>query len=162
MEFLSLLQNWSNAVADGDGAGFAALFSEDGQYDDVFYGRFMGRTQIADMLENRFHRDASDFVWEMIDPVATDTVGYARWRFSYTSKLPHIAGKRILMDGAGYFQLSGGLVRHYEDVAKIGEVLQQLEFPAAKQHRLLQKMTETQRLQFDPYLHLIAQEKSVS
>jgi hypothetical protein len=59
------MDDFAEAAVAGDGARFAALFTEDGCYHDVFYGLFEGRAAIADMLENRFHRDAENFRWDM-------------------------------------------------------------------------------------------------
>ena len=142
--FTELLDAFTAAVAAGDGAQFSALFTEDGVYDDVFYGEYHGREAIAQMLEGRFHRDGENFVWRMIDPVDDGATGYARWRFSYDCKLPHIKGKRIFMDGVGLFQLRDGLIARYEDAARTAELLEQLQMPADKQGKVIHKMLKKQ------------------
>ena len=75
--FADLLDEFCAAVAAGDGARFAALFTEDGEYDDVFYGLHKGRAAIGAMLEGMFHRDGRDFCWQMIRAPAP-----AAWRTS--------------------------------------------------------------------------------
>jgi len=142
--FVELLQDFTAAVATGDGTRFAALFTTDGVYDDVFYGEFHGREAIAGMLEGLFHRDGENFRWEMIDPVSDGSHGYARWRFSYDCKLPHLAGKRIFMDGVGLFQLRDGRIARYEDCARTAELLQQMEMPAGKRERVVEKLLDRQ------------------
>lgn len=142
--FVTLLDDFCAAVADGDGERFAALFTEDGEYDDVFYGLHAGRAAIADMLEHKFHRDGRDFCWQMIDPVDDGTTGYARWIFSYVGKMPQTKNKRVLMEGVGLFKLKGGLIRRYEDLARTGEVLMQLGLPADKLVRVLERMSREQ------------------
>lgn len=154
--FLGLLDDFCAAVADGDGKAFAALFTEDGEYDDVFYGLHSGRAAIADMLEHKFHRDGRDFCWQMIDPVDDGTTGYARWIFSYVGMLPQTEGKRVLMEGVGLFKLKGGLIRRYEDMARTGEVLTQLGMPAEKLLRVLDKMREAQLAKGEVQAHLAA------
>ena len=52
--FTEILDTFTAAVAAGNGAQFSALFTEDGVYDDVFYGEYHGREAIAQMLEGRF------------------------------------------------------------------------------------------------------------
>ena len=142
MSFEDLLMDFTAAVAAGDGTRFARCFTEDGEYHDVFYGTFRGRSAIADMLENRFHRDGEHFRWQMVEPLSDGRVGYARWLFSYTAKTPESRGRRVLMEGCGHFHLHDGLIRRYEDIAKIGEVLVQLGLPPDKMHRALARMNE--------------------
>ena len=142
--FMEILNTFTAAVAAGDGGQFSALFTEDGVYDDVFYGEYHGREAIAQMLEGRFHRDGENFVWCMFNPVDNGATGYARWLFSYDCKLPHIKGKRIFMDGVGLFALRDGLILRYEDAVRTGELIAQLEMPGEKQARVLGKMLDKQ------------------
>ncbi len=142
--FTEILDAFTAAVAAGDGAQFSALFTEDGIYDDVFYGEYHGREAIAQMLEGRFHRDGENFIWRMFDPVDNGTTGYARWLFSYDCKLPHIKGKRIFMDGVGLFNLRDGLIFRYEDAARTAELMTQLEMPPEKQTKVVGKMLTKQ------------------
>lgn len=154
--FAELLDEFCAAVADGDGRRFAALFTEDGEYDDVFYGLHQGRAAIADMLENKFHRDGRDFCWQMIDPVDDGTTGYARWIFSYVGKMPQTEGRRILMEGVGLFKLKDGRIRRYEDMARTGELMVQLGLPADKMARTLGRMGEQQMAKAEVQAHIAA------
>ena len=152
--FADLLARFTAAVEAGDGAAFAALFTEDGEYHDVFYGTFAGRTAIADMLENRFWRDAEAFRWEMLEPVDDGRTGSARWRFSYASKLVGAEGKRIYMEGVGHFHLRDGLIARYEDYARSGECLVQLGHEPARLHRIFEKLATKQNAQAEAKAHL--------
>lgn len=143
-EFEALLARFTAAVEAGDGAALAATFHPEGVYHDVFYGTFEGREAIAGMLEGCFHRDGKNFKWEMVEPVASGSLGYARWLFSYESRLSHIEGKRIFMDGVGLFRIRDGLFVRYEDFVRSAEVLLQLEMPAEKRERVMQKMLRQQ------------------
>ncbi len=154
MEFRQLLDGFTAAVEAGDGEALASLFTEDGSYHDVFYGAFRGRDAIADMLVNRFWRDAEAFKWEMLDAVDDGRTGYARWRFSYTATTEASRGRRVFMEGVGYFRLRDGLVESYEDYARIGEVLVQLGLPEAKTLRVLERMAATQNAKPEAAAHL--------
>ncbi|HEX5775946.1 MAG TPA: nuclear transport factor 2 family protein [Caulobacteraceae bacterium] len=126
--FRALLDAFAAAAVAGDGQRFAALFTEDGCYHDVFYGAFRGREAIADMIENRFHRDAENFRWDLHDPVRDGGVAYARYVFSYDSKLAGSQGKRALFEGVGIFRLDGDLIRDYREVANAAPGLLALGF----------------------------------
>ena len=126
--FRSLLDAFAAAAVAGDGARFAALFAEDGCYHDVFYGAFQGRDAIADMIENRFHRDAENFRWDLHDPVRDGDIGYARYVFSYDSKLAGSEGKRALFEGVSIFRLNGDKIRDYREVANAAPGLVALGF----------------------------------
>jgi ketosteroid isomerase-like protein len=128
MEFAALLDEFTAAVEAGDGRRLAGLFTVDGVYHDTFYGAFQGRDAIADMLENRFWRDASAFRWDMIDPVRVGDVGYARWLFSYTAKVPEAAGRRVVFEGMGCFHMQGDHIRHYGEVFDASIALAQMSF----------------------------------
>ncbi len=142
--FSELLDAFTAAVHQGDGAAFGALFTEDGVYDDVFYGVFKGRNAIASMLEDYFHRDGENFIWRMYEPMDSGAIGYARWLFSYDCKLPHIRGKRIFMDGVGLFQLRDGQIARYEDAARTAELLHQVEMPDDKRLKVVGRMLARQ------------------
>jgi hypothetical protein len=60
-EFAKLLRELTLSAETGDGARFAAHFTEDASYHDYIYGPHTGRADIAHMMQNLFHRDASDY-----------------------------------------------------------------------------------------------------
>jgi limonene-1,2-epoxide hydrolase len=64
MNTTAMLRAFCDAVEQRNGAAFAALFTEDGVYHDVFYGAFTGRAKIAEMIDDWFYRTAADFRWE--------------------------------------------------------------------------------------------------
>ena len=122
------LTRFTDAVAAGDGPGFAALFTPDATYHDVFYGAFHGRARISAMLTDWFHRDAGDFRWVMHDPVSDGTTLYARYVFSFTSKLPAALGKRVMFEGVSIMTLKDGLIAEYREVANTAPGLVDLGF----------------------------------
>ena len=69
MDVIALLRAFCDAVERRDGAGFASLFSEDSVYHDAFYGAFVGRAKITELIDDWFYRTAHDFRWDMHEPV---------------------------------------------------------------------------------------------
>ena len=98
-EFANLLNDFTHSAESGDGARFAQHFAEDGIYYDYIYGPHQGRADIADMMQNLFHRDATDYRWEMFDPVFDGTMGYAWSLSSFVSTIPQFKGQRVVIDG---------------------------------------------------------------
>jgi limonene-1,2-epoxide hydrolase len=155
MDFKAILAEFCAAVEAGDGQRLAALFTPDGVYHDVFYGAFKGHAKIAELL-GVFHRDGSKFKWRMFDAVDDGATGYARWFFSYTAETAQAKGRRVTMEGVGFFKLKDGLIASYEDYAKTGESLIQLGLPPEKLHRVLAKMTAQQNAKPEAKEHLAA------
>lgn len=140
MDFPGIMKSLAAAAVAGDGARFAALFTADAVYHDVFYGAFRGRAAIRDMLENRFHRDAANFRWDFHDPVSDDEIGYARYVFSYDSRLPDSAGRRGLFEGVSIVRIADGLIRDYREVADVGPGLARLGFAPERLERIMARM----------------------
>jgi ketosteroid isomerase-like protein len=138
--FRALLARFTAAAEAGDGAAFAACFTEDGVYHDYIYGPHTGRASIASMLEDLFHRDAGpDYRWEMSDPVFDGTLGYASSLSSFTSTHADYAGRSVLIDGMSRFRLRDGLIAEYREsvngcvaMAQLGVEPQRMAKVAAK------------------------------
>lgn len=113
----ALLRAFCDAVEGRNGKAFAALFTEDGVYCDVFYGAFRGRAMIAEMIDDWFYRAATDFRWDMHTPVTDGTTLYARYTFSYRSMLPEARGARAMFEGVSIMTLRDGLIAEYREVA---------------------------------------------
>jgi limonene-1,2-epoxide hydrolase len=96
----AMLRTFCDAVEKHDGTAFAALFTEDGVYHDVFYGAFAGRAKIAEMIDDWFYRTL-----------------YARYTFSYRSLLPEARGARVMFEGVAIMTLRDGLIAEYHEVA---------------------------------------------
>lgn len=140
MDFPGLMRALAESVMAADGARFASLFTEDAVYHDVFYGAFRGREAIRDMLENRFHRDAANFRWDFHDPVSDGETGYARYVFSYDSRLPDATGKRGMFEGVSIVRLKDGLIHDYREVANAGPGLARLGFAPERLEKILSRM----------------------
>lgn len=140
-----MLNRFTGAVEHGGGAALAALFTEDGIYHDVFYGAFQGRVGIAKMIDGHFWAHGEAYRWEMHQPIVSGDVGYAHWTFSFTSKLPEVAGKRVVWDGMSRFELSGGLISHYKEMFDLAIALNQTEFSPDRISRIAAKHVERLR-----------------
>ncbi len=125
-DFAALLERFTRAAEAGDGAAFAACFTDDGVYHDYIYGDHRGRSQIAHMLERLFHRDATDYRWEMYDPVCDGHIGYARSLSAFTSTVPEFAGRGVVIDGMSRFVLRDGLIADYSESVNGGVAMAQL------------------------------------
>jgi hypothetical protein len=120
------------AICAGDGAGAAACFAPEGVYHDGFYGEFAGRAEIARLVTGFFHRDARDFEWHVSDVLSDGRVGYARYEFSYVSKIAGAEGRRVGFAGICCCTLEGSLIRRYDEIFERAPVLARLGFPDAR------------------------------
>jgi ketosteroid isomerase-like protein len=139
MDAVALLKQFCSAVERRDGKAFAALFTEDGVYHDVFYGAFKGHEKIAEMVDDWFHRTARDFRWEMFRPVSDGTMLYAYYTFSYVSTLPEAKGKRVGFDGVSIMRLSDGKIAEYREVANSAIGLLEIGFAPERVAKILNK-----------------------
>jgi hypothetical protein len=138
-----MLRRFGAAVAANDGAALASLFTEDGVYDDGFFGEYKGRKAIADMLRH-FHETGSNFRWDFFDALADARSGYARYRFSYASGMAGAEGKPVVFEGIGFFQFRDGLIARYAEVFDRGMALAQQDFAAERIKKVLLKLAGRQ------------------
>jgi hypothetical protein len=141
--FAGTLEEFAAAGVANDGTRFAALFTETATYDDDFFGLYRGRAEIAAMLQ-RFHDTGENYRWEFQEPVTDGTLGYARFRFSFASKMPGCEGKPVLIQGISCFRFENGLIGEYREVFDTGIALAQLGFPADRLKRVLDKEAAAQ------------------
>ena len=124
--FADLLAKFAAAATAGDGAAFAACFTEDAIYHDYVYGDHDGRADICEMLEGRFHKDATAYHWEMRDPVINGDLGYAWSLSTFRSTIPEFQGQRVVIDGMSRFELRDGLIADYREQVNAGVAMAQL------------------------------------
>lgn len=125
-EFARLLRDFTLAAESGDGARFANHFTDDAIYYDYIYGPHRGRADIAHMMQHLFHRDATDYRWEMFDPVCSGDMGYAWSLSSFTSTIPQFKGRRVVIDGMSRFIVRDGLIAEYRESVNGGVAMAQL------------------------------------
>lgn len=126
--FEALLGAMTRAICAGDGKAAADCFTPAGVYHDGFYGEFAGREAIARMVTDYFHRDARDFKWRLLDALSDGRIGFARYDFSYTSKMAGSEGRKAAFTGIGFCELEGGLIRRYGEEFDRAPVLARLGF----------------------------------
>ncbi|SKA04059.1 Ketosteroid isomerase-related protein [Enhydrobacter aerosaccus] len=149
-----LLTEFCAAVERRDGTAFAALFTEDGVYHDVFYGPFEGRQKIAAMIDDWFYRTAKDFRWEMFRPVSDGHTLYAYYTFSYVSTLPEAQGRRVGFDGVSIMQLRDGRIAKYREVANSAIGLLEIGFAPERVAKILAKEAKEIRARPEWQRHL--------
>ena len=142
-DFPRMLELFAGAVEANDGAGLAALFTEDGIYEDGFFGAYAGPAAIAAMVAH-FHKTGSSFRWEFFDPLTDGRSGYARYRFSYLSAMPGAEGKPVVFEGIGHFAFRDGRIVRYCEVFDRGLALVQQGFAAERIKRVLEKAAARQ------------------
>lgn len=141
-DFQALLQRFTAAAQAGEGEAFAACFTPDGVYRDYIYGDHCGRADIAHMLTELFHRDATGYRWDMFDPVCNDSLGYAWSLSSFTSRLPEFAGQRVVIDGMSRFALRDGLIHDYSESVNGGVAMVQLGVAPARVAKVLSRWAD--------------------
>ena len=151
MTFKTLIQKMTQAAVRGDGPGVVACFCENGIYHDVFYGEFRG-SAIINLIEGHFHRDGKDFHWDLYDPIEQNEIGYARYVFSYSSKLPQAKDRRATFEGVAICQLKEGRIREYREVANAVTGLHLLGFSPERLSRFVDREAKTllERVQGNP------------
>ena len=151
MEFKTLIQQMTQAAVRGDGPGVVACFCENGIYHDVFYGEFKG-SAIINLIEGHFHRDGKDFQWDLYDAIEQNGIGYARYVFSYASKLPHAKDRRATFEGVAICRLESGRIREYREVANAVTGLHLMGFSPERLARFVDRETKTllERVQGNP------------
>jgi hypothetical protein len=149
--FAARMRGMVEAVERGDGAGVRACFTEEGVYHDVFYGAFKG-ADITSLINDCFWRDASDFRWDIHDPVAAGGIGYARYVFSYRPTLQGVSEGRAIFEGVAICRMREGLIDEYREVARESVALAAMDFAPeriakylSKQNRELRSRTEAAR-----------------
>jgi ketosteroid isomerase-like protein len=141
-EFAALVKRFGDTATAGDGHALAALFTPDGTYHDYIYGPHKGRAAIADMLENLFHRDATDYHWEFRDPVVNGNIGYARSLSRFVSTVAEFAGRKVVIDGISRFVLKDGLITDYFESVNGGVAQAQLGVTPERMAKVMNRWSQ--------------------
>ncbi len=139
MTITTMLRAFCDAVEQRDGKALANLFTEDGVYHDVFYGAFKGHAKIAEMIDDWFYRTATDFRWDMHDPVSDGATLYARYTFSYRSTLAEANGARAMFEGVAIMRLRDGKIAEYHEVANTAPAFVDLNFAPGRIAKIVGK-----------------------
>jgi hypothetical protein len=150
IEILSrrIFRAFSDAVALHDGQRLARLFTEQGTYTDCFYGTATGREQIARLIDREFFGTADDFRWTFHDPVGSSELLYARYAFSYRSKVATAPASRVGFEGVAIVSLHGEQIASYREIANTGPMLASLGYASDHLRKIL--LRENQRVWSQP------------
>ena len=156
MALAETLKSFSAAVESNNGHALADLFTENGVYDDYFFGPSKGgRAGIVDMLAH-FYEGGANFKWDFFDVLENGRMGYASYRFSYDSTLPDSKGRRVVFEGISRFELEGGKIKHYSEVFDRGMALAQLDFAPERLKKVALKYAAGVKAKPDAARHLKA------
>ena len=151
--FKNITKKLTRYICENESDKVADLFANEGVYHDYVYGSFKGRKNIKLMVNDYFHRDAEKFNWEMFDHVFSRNIGYAKYRFGYTSKLKNYLGKRVVIGGISSFIFKKGLIASYSESVNGGLAMVQLGVEKNKMEKVFIKWHE-RTLTDDPYLNM--------
>jgi hypothetical protein len=84
------------------------------------------------MIDDHFYRTATDFRWDMHDPVSDGETLYARYTFSYRSLLPEAKEARVMFEGVSIMKLRGGQIAEYREVANTAPGFVDMNFTPAR------------------------------
>src|SRR5262245_45624644 len=155
MNVSTMLRSFCGAVERRDGKAFAAMFTEDGIYHDVFYGAFKGREEIAEMVDDWFYRTANDFRWDMHAPVCDGEMLYARYTFSYRSNLPEAKGARVMFEGVSIMKLRDGSIVEYHEVANTAPAFVDMNFAPERIAKIVAKQGAALKARLEMARHLM-------
>ena len=137
--FEKLTYELTQSVCNNDGESLTKLFADNGVYHDYIYGCFKGKKNIKLMLNNYFHRDAKNFFWEMSDHIFSKDKGYAKYMFTFTSKIPEYYGKKIIVSGISFFRFKSNLIVEYSESVNGGIAMVQLGVKPEKMQKVFLK-----------------------
>ena len=137
--FEKLTYDLTQSVCNNDGESLANLFADNGVYHDYIYGSFKGKKNIKLMLNNYFYRDAKNFFWEMSDHVFREDIGYAKYMFAFTSKIPEYLGKKVVVSGISFFRFKFNSIVEYSESVNGGIAMVQLGVKPEKMQKVFLK-----------------------
>jgi ketosteroid isomerase-like protein len=106
------LQRLHDGIVSGNGEAVAALYAEDGIYEDVPTGAVaQGREEIAAFIAGEAAKQA-DVVFQPTTVYEGD--GWAVWEYVFAATDPK-SGVRLEARGATVFEMEGELIRHSTD-----------------------------------------------
>src|SRR4029079_6104904 len=88
------------------------------------------------MMQNLFHRDATDYRWEMFDPVFDGAMGYAWSLSSFTSTVQQFKGQHRVIDGMSRFIVRDGRIAEYRESVNGGVAMAQLGVEPARMEKV--------------------------
>ena len=91
------------------------------------------------MIDDWFYRTATDFRWDMHEPVSDGHTLYARYTFSYRSTLPEAKGARAMFEGVAIMRLRDGKIAEYHEVANTAPAFVDMNFAPERIAKIVAK-----------------------
>ena len=154
LDIRGLLDGLCRAAEAFDGEKFASYFAEDGVYHDDFYGSFVGRERIAELINAWFYKHARDMRWDMIDPAYESGRLYVRYVFSYNSKLPEAAAARTMFEGVSIMTLTDGEITEYREVIACGTAFVDMNFHPERIFKIFARKADAMKAKPEVQRHL--------
>lgn len=154
-----MLNGLCRAAEGHDGKAFASYFAEDGVYHDDFYGSFVGRERVAELINDWFYKDAQDLRWDMIDPALEAGRLYVRYVFSYNSTLPEAEGARTMFEGVSIMSLRDGKITDYREIINCGTAFVDMNFHPERIFKIFSRKALAMKAKSEVQRHLPSTEK---
>jgi len=112
------------AFNTGDVETVLDCFTQDALYQDLFYGKFTGRSGLQHLFE-RMYAEGDQHEWRMIRVVANPVCTIGEWRFTFTvsSAVPRSSGRRLTFRGVSIFETRAGRCHTYREYFDRGAAL---------------------------------------
>lgn len=149
----TLLKKFSTAIENRDGGALAECFTEDGVYDDYFFGPRQGREGILDTVEH-FYKTGHEYRWTFMECVSDGKLAFAPYNFSFVSKAATAGPGRTLFDGIARLELRDGLIRRYSEIFDRGMALAQQDFPPEQICKIMKRYADGLRARPDWRVHV--------
>ena len=91
------------------------------------------------MLNDYFHRDAKNLFWKMSDHIFREDIGYAKYMFTFTSKIPEYLGKKVVVSGISFFRFKFNSIVEYSESVNGGIAMVQLGVKPEKMQKVFLK-----------------------
>ena len=151
----TMLRAFCDAVEQRNGKAFAELFTEDGSITTCSTARSKAARKSPDLIDDWFYRTASDFRWDMHEPVSDGQTLYARYTFSYRSTLPEAEGARAMFEGVAIMRLRDGKIAEYHEVANTAPAFVDIKFAPERIAKIVAKQGAALKARPEMKRHLV-------
>lgn len=156
-----MLDGLCRAAEARDGKAFASHFAEDGVYHDDFYGSFVGRERVAELINDWFYKDARDLRWDMIDPATEAGRLYVRYIFSYNSTLPEAEDARTMFEGVSIMSLRDGKIADYREIINCGTAFVDMNFHPERIFKIFSRKASAMKKKPEVLRHLPSSKRAI-
>ena len=135
-DFRSINQTMTNSIVEGDGSRAASILPK-----TVMMFFWCVCACDSRSRENYFHKDAKSRMG-ICETSSNGHTGFARYIFSYDSKMPESLGKRAIFEGVAIWSDSGA-ISSYREVANVYTGLLMLGFHSDRLSKIAGRQVES-------------------